>query len=137
MTIQVGRSSSTRRFSLAQRCQFLHLISTMSTMSLRSLALVGLSCVGATPYTRSISATCPAIWTQISSELTPVFRGFDGQCTDLARAAIRFAFHDAGTSRSRSLRAAFLLLMFVVQAPTLPYYQAMPQHLVERMVLYF
>ncbi|KAF1355586.1 heme peroxidase [Delphinella strobiligena] len=70
-------------------------------MFLPYLVLVGLSCVGATPYARSVSAsprdgTCPAIWTQISSQLTSEFRGTDGQCTDLARAAIRFAFHDSG-----------------------------------------
>ena len=39
---------------------------------------------------------CPAIWTTISKDLTTSFLGSDGQCTDLARAAIRFAFHDAG-----------------------------------------
>ena len=42
------------------------------------------------------SGGCPAIWTSISSDLTSSFLGSDGQCTDLARAAIRFAFHDAG-----------------------------------------
>lgn len=40
--------------------------------------------------------SCPAIWTNISASLTPYFLGSDGQCTDMARAAIRFAFHDAG-----------------------------------------
>jgi len=39
---------------------------------------------------------CPAVWTTISSQLTQVFLS-GGQCTALARAAIRFAFHDAGT----------------------------------------
>jgi len=39
---------------------------------------------------------CPAIWTTISTQLTASFIS-NGQCTDLARAAIRFAFHDAGT----------------------------------------
>lgn len=42
------------------------------------------------------SGGCPAIWTTISSDLTASFLGSDGQCTDLARAAVRFAFHDAG-----------------------------------------
>ena len=42
------------------------------------------------------NSQCPAIWNQISTELTPIFLGSDGQCTDLARAAIRFAFHDSG-----------------------------------------
>jgi hypothetical protein len=44
------------------------------------------------------SGGCPAIWTTISSDLTASFLGSDGQCTDLARAAIRYAFHDAGKS---------------------------------------
>jgi hypothetical protein len=47
---------------------------------------------------RGGSGGCPAIWTTISSDLTSSFLGSDGQCTDLARAAIRFAFHDAGKS---------------------------------------
>lgn len=47
-------------------------------------------------FARKGGSTCPAIWTTISSELTKVFLGSDGQCTDLARAAIRFSFHDAG-----------------------------------------
>jgi len=42
------------------------------------------------------SKTCPSIWTAISKDLTTAFVS-GGQCTDLARAAIRFAFHDAGT----------------------------------------
>ncbi|OJD34199.1 heme peroxidase [Diplodia corticola] len=41
--------------------------------------------------------SCPAVYTTISSDLTKDFLGTDGQCTDLARAAIRYAFHDAGT----------------------------------------
>jgi len=45
---------------------------------------------------RGGSSGCPAIWNTISSDLTTSFLGSDGQCTDLARAAIRFAFHDAG-----------------------------------------
>ena len=47
-------------------------------------------------------ASCPAIYTTLSADLTNSFLGSDGQCTDLARAAIRFAFHDAG-SFSQSL----------------------------------
>lgn len=41
---------------------------------------------------------CPAVWTQVSAALTKMFLGSDGQCTDLARAAIRASFHDCGTS---------------------------------------
>ncbi|KAF3034768.1 hypothetical protein E8E12_000863 [Didymella heteroderae] len=39
------------------------------------------------------SAECPAVWTQISAQLTEQFLA-DGQCTDAARAAIRSSFHD-------------------------------------------
>lgn len=39
------------------------------------------------------SAQCPAVWTQISAQLTEQFLA-DGQCTDAARAAIRSSFHD-------------------------------------------
>ncbi|KAI4724150.1 heme peroxidase [Aureobasidium sp. EXF-10728] len=51
---------------------------------------------------RGGSGGCPAIWTNISSDLTASFLGSDGQCTDLARAAIRFAFHDAGPYSSKT-----------------------------------
>lgn len=40
---------------------------------------------------------CPPVWHNISSDLTKQFRGSDGDCNDDARAAIRAAFHDAGT----------------------------------------
>jgi hypothetical protein len=40
---------------------------------------------------------CPAIWTQVSSDLTKLFVQSDGQCNDLARAAVRATFHDCGT----------------------------------------
>jgi Peroxidase len=36
---------------------------------------------------------CPAVWTQISKDLTAIFLA-GGQCTDDARAAIRAVFHD-------------------------------------------
>ena len=36
---------------------------------------------------------CPAVWSQISTQLTAQFLA-DGQCTDAARAAIRSSFHD-------------------------------------------
>lgn len=39
------------------------------------------------------SEQCPAVWTQISAQLTEQFLA-DGQCTDAARAAIRSSFHD-------------------------------------------
>lgn len=40
--------------------------------------------------------SCPKVWNTISSDLTSSFVS-GGQCTDLARGAIRYAFHDAGT----------------------------------------
>jgi manganese peroxidase len=46
------------------------------------------------------SNNCSAIWKTISQDLTASFLAND-QCTDLARAAIRFAFHDAGTFSSK------------------------------------
>ena len=36
---------------------------------------------------------CPAVWTQVSKDLTAIFLS-GGQCTDDARAAIRAVFHD-------------------------------------------
>jgi manganese peroxidase len=39
---------------------------------------------------------CPGVWRTISKDLTSSFVS-GGECTDLARAAIRYAFHDAGT----------------------------------------
>lgn len=47
-------------------------------------------------FARKGGATCPAIWSTVSSDLTGMFLS-GGQCNDDARAAIRAAFHDAGT----------------------------------------
>ncbi|KAL1305014.1 hypothetical protein AAFC00_003914 [Neodothiora populina] len=66
-------------------------------------ALVGPLCVAAWKNPFSVvkrAGDCPGIWSTISSQLTTVFLGADGQCTDLARAAIRFAFHDSGAYSS-------------------------------------
>lgn len=41
------------------------------------------------------AGTCPDIWSTISKDLAGTFVG-QGGCTNLARGAIRFAFHDAG-----------------------------------------
>ncbi|KAK4171078.1 putative lip/Mn/Versatile peroxidase [Triangularia setosa] len=38
--------------------------------------------------------TC-CVWWYIADEMTQLFRGSDGQCTDAARSAIRLGFHDA------------------------------------------
>ncbi|KAF2197373.1 ligninase LG6 precursor [Delitschia confertaspora ATCC 74209] len=35
-------------------------------------------------------------WYDVSAALTDLFKGANGQCTDLARGAVRFGFHDAG-----------------------------------------
>lgn len=40
--------------------------------------------------------TCPQIWSTISKDLVGQFLS-NGQCNDLARAAIRIAFHDCAT----------------------------------------
>jgi hypothetical protein len=45
------------------------------------------------------------IWYSISADLTRDFRGPTGRCNDMARAAIRLGFHDAGTW-SKKLAAA-------------------------------
>jgi len=43
-------------------------------------------------------SACPAIWSTVATQLTPIFfNSTTGQCTALARGAIRFAFHDAAT----------------------------------------
>lgn len=47
------------------------------------------------------SEGCPAIWSTIASDLSKSFIGSNG-CTDLARGAIRFAFHDSGESIRKS-----------------------------------
>lgn len=39
---------------------------------------------------------CPTYWQQISKDLNAAFLDGNGQCNDNARAAIRYAFHDAG-----------------------------------------
>ena len=44
---------------------------------------------------------CPLVWHNVSSALAKQFHGSDGDCNDHARAAIRAAFHDAGTYSSK------------------------------------
>jgi hypothetical protein len=41
-------------------------------------------------------ATCPTYWQQISKDLNAAFLDTNGQCNADARAAVRYAFHDAG-----------------------------------------
>lgn len=53
------------------------------------------------------SGSCPTIWTTVSADLTAMFSDQStGQCTDDARAAIRVAFHDAGTFSAKLPRVA-------------------------------
>lgn len=58
----------------------------MQTFSLLLLSVAGIQAYG----------SCPGVWRTISTDLTASFVS-GGQCTDLARGAIRYAFHDAGT----------------------------------------
>ncbi|KAI1462162.1 class II peroxidase [Annulohypoxylon moriforme] len=41
-----------------------------------------------------VQAQCPAVWTDVATELKSTFIDSDGNCNDDARAAIRLAFHD-------------------------------------------
>jgi hypothetical protein len=50
---------------------------------------------GDKPPPKGEKGQCPPIWKKISSDLTPMFTE-NGQCNDLARGAIRAAFHDCG-----------------------------------------
>lgn len=47
------------------------------------------------PPTGGENGQCPPIWNKISRDLTPMLME-NGQCNDLARGAIRAAFHDCG-----------------------------------------
>ncbi|THW37438.1 heme peroxidase [Aureobasidium pullulans] len=47
------------------------------------------------------SGSCPAIWSTVASDLSQSFIGSNG-CTDLARGAIRFAFHDSASYSSKT-----------------------------------
>lgn len=69
------------------------------------------STIGTPPIGGTTVATCRrssdpcCIWYEISMALTKAFTGHSGRCNDMARAAIRLGFHDAG-SWSQSLAAA-------------------------------
>ncbi|OTB06244.1 putative class II peroxidase [Hypoxylon sp. CI-4A] len=41
-----------------------------------------------------VAAQCPAVWTDVATDLKSSFLDTSGACTDDARAAIRLAFHD-------------------------------------------
>lgn len=59
-------------------------------------------------FARQNTNKCPAVWSQISKELTAKFLT-DGQCNPTARAAIRAVFHDCG-GKSSSLGNLISLL---------------------------
>ncbi|KAK1990430.1 peroxidase [Colletotrichum falcatum] len=46
--------------------------------------------------TQACAADTCCIWKYIANDLQGAFRGASGRCTDLARAAVRLGFHDAG-----------------------------------------
>ena len=81
----LAATTTTHAFNVAEEARF------AATHSKRTIdTLVG--------WTRGIfnpqpAASCPAVWSQISTTLTAQFLA-DGQCTDAARAAIRASFHD-------------------------------------------
>lgn len=56
---------------------------TSSTVFLAIVAQYGLA-----------AAQCPAVWTEVATDLKSTFVDSDGKCTDDARAAIRLSFHD-------------------------------------------
>jgi manganese peroxidase len=58
---------------------------------MQTILLLLLSAAGIQAHDR-----CPDIWRTISKDLTTSFLS-GGECTDLARGAIRYAFHDAAT----------------------------------------
>lgn len=47
------------------------------------------------------STTCPDFWTALVSDLASSMRTPNGQCNNIARASIRFAFHDAAAFSSK------------------------------------
>ncbi|KIW08171.1 uncharacterized protein PV09_01102 [Verruconis gallopava] len=61
----------------------------------------GAACLSTETYTPPTkdSEACAAdtccIWSYIKDDLVPLFREADGTCSDIARSAVRFGFHDA------------------------------------------
>lgn len=72
------------------------LTSTVSAFSLPSLSLRrSVSNLFAPAVEARDSSSCPAVWNEVSKELTTLFLS-DGQCNRDARVAIRLNFHDCG-----------------------------------------
>lgn len=55
------------------------------------------------------AASCPAVWSDVSKELTGKFLS-NGQCNPDARAAIRLVFHDCG-GKFQFVRISITLLI--------------------------
>jgi len=72
---------------------------TSAIVALGGVAIAQAATVpAAAPAAKGGPGLCPAIWKTIATQLTAVFVDpTTGQCTALARGAIRFAFHDAAT----------------------------------------
>ncbi|KAF2670490.1 heme peroxidase [Microthyrium microscopicum] len=69
----------------------------MKTSTFFSVAIAAAATEASVLPRAAAAGGCPAVWTQITSDLTKLFVQSDGQCNDLARAAIRAVFHDCGT----------------------------------------
>ncbi|KAM0722233.1 hypothetical protein Q7P37_001674 [Cladosporium fusiforme] len=69
--------------------------SPSSTLSSTTTSTSATTSIPACPT--SNPTTCPSFWTSVVADLAPSMRDTKGECTDFARAAIRYAFHDAAT----------------------------------------
>lgn len=78
-------------------CSFLLAICLSETISIALSFRHGHSFVKRNHSNLLATKQCPPVWHDVSSALTKQFLGSDGTCNDDARAAIRAAFHDAGT----------------------------------------
>lgn len=83
----LAATSTAQAFSLKEEAH------NAGAVSKRALGNVFSTLSGLLGINKQSSATCPAVWSQISTQLTAQFLA-DGQCTDAARAAIRSSFHD-------------------------------------------
>ncbi|KAK6418200.1 hypothetical protein LTR95_017230, partial [Oleoguttula sp. CCFEE 5521] len=73
-----------------------------TTTSTSTSASTSTSTSSTTSSASPTSTTCPSFWTSILNDLAPLTRDSSTLlCTDFARAAIRYAFHDAATYSSK------------------------------------
>lgn len=99
-------SLTSRTFDLAELIQSLHQADgrmRLLHLILATCPLVSFTTAGIVPYAAPDPSLqerkdggCPAIWTQVKSDLNDLFMT-GNQCNDLARAAIRAVFHDCGS----------------------------------------